>query len=67
MVRPHLVESKYCKILGPLKGMFSLTHFPHKKYFSIVAAIQKKVSKILKITNISKGNRQSDLRENGVI
>ena len=29
MVRPHLVESSYCKILVPLKGASSLNHFPH--------------------------------------
>ena len=33
MVRPHLVESSYYKILDPLKGTSSLNHFPHKKYF----------------------------------
>ena len=31
MVRPHLVESSYCKILVPLKGTSILNHFLHKK------------------------------------
>ena len=47
MVRPHLVESSYC--------MSSLNHFLNKKKrFLIVAAIQKRISKILKLANISR-------------
>ena len=59
MIRSHLVESSYCKILVPLKGMSSLNHFLHKK---IAAAIQRRISKILKLTNISteKGSQTSD-------
>ena len=30
MVRPHLVESSYCKTLGTLKGAPILHHFAHK-------------------------------------
>ena len=30
VVRPHLVESSYCKTLGPLKGAPTLHHFLHK-------------------------------------
>ena len=33
VVRPHLVESSYCKTLEPLKGAPILLHFLHKKYF----------------------------------
>ena len=31
MIRPHLVESSYCKVLVPLKGTSSLNHFLHTK------------------------------------
>ena len=33
VVRPHLVEWSYCKVLEPLKGTSSLSHFLHKKCF----------------------------------
>ena len=33
MVRPHLVESSYCKTLVPLKGGQILHHFLHKNIF----------------------------------
>ena len=33
MVRPDVVESGYCKTLGPLKGAPILHYFSHKKYF----------------------------------
>ena len=33
VVRPHLVESGYCKTLVLLKGVQILHHFLHKKYF----------------------------------
>ena len=67
MIRPHIVESSYSKIFVPLKGMSSLNHFLHKKWFLIVAVIQKRISKILKLTNISKKKGQSDLWENSVM
>ena len=31
MVRAHLVESSYCKILVPLKGISNLNHFLHSR------------------------------------
>ena len=67
MVRPHLVESRQCKILVPLKGTWSINYFLHKKCFLLVAAIQKRISKILKLTNISREKGQSDLWKNGVM
>ena len=68
MVRPHSVESNYCKILVSLKATSCLNQFLHtKKMFLIFAAIQKRISKILKLTNISREKGQSDLWENGVM
>ena len=34
VVRPHLVESTFCKALWPLKGATILHHFLHKNVFS---------------------------------
>ena len=50
MVRPDLVESSYCKTLGPLKDTPILHHFLHKKYFFAVAATSKRTSQIIKFT-----------------
>ena len=38
VVRPHLVESSYCKTLWPLKGAPILQHFLYKKIFLVAAA-----------------------------
>ena len=41
MVRPHLMESSYCKTLGPLKGVSLLHHCLHKDIFSSCCYMKK--------------------------
>ena len=37
VARPHLVESSYCKTLGPLKGAHLTPFFAQKTFLVIVA------------------------------
>ena len=66
MVRLHLVEMDYYKILEPLKGAPNLTIFTQKR-FLVVGATWKSISKIMKHTKIFWGRGHSDPQENKVM
>ena len=60
MVRLHLVELDYYKILEPLKGATNLNYFP-QKIFLVAAAIWERISKTMKLTKIFRAKRPASL------